>query len=91
MEDEEGSRKKHNEARELELLAIRNIMKTEIGRDFMWRCLSNCGTFTDTYDADTHRHAYNAGKRSHGLWLDAELRDTAPDDYFKMIKEHCDG
>ena len=78
------------EARELELLAMRAIMRTENGRAFMYTCLQNCGTYTGTFSADTHEHAFRAGARSHGLWLDAELRDAATDDYFRMLREQVD-
>lgn len=88
MFDEEDRNKKHNETRELELLTIRNIMKTENGRAFMHRCLQNCCTFESIFSTDTHQHAFNAGARSHGLWLDAELKEAADDDYFKMLKEN---
>lgn len=88
MFDEEERTKKHNDARELELLAIRNTMKTENGRAFMWRCLQMCCTFESIFDKDSIQHAFNAGNRSHGLWLDAELREAATDDYFKMLKEN---
>ena len=85
MSDE---REKLNNERELELLTIRNLMKTENGRSFMWRCLQNCGTFENMFNADQSIHAFNSGKRSHGLWLDDELREAAPDDYFRMLKEN---
>lgn len=78
----------NEESRELELLTIRGVMKTENGRAFMMRCLQNCCTFNSVYNNDTHMHAFNSGVRSHGLWLDAELREAAPDDYFKMLKEN---
>jgi len=84
-EDERG--KKHHKSRELELLSIRNIMKTENGRSFVWRCLQNCCTFENIFNSDTIQHAHNAGARSHGLWLEAELKEAATDDYFKMLKE----
>lgn len=88
MFDEEERANKHNKSRELELLSIRNIMKTENGRAFMWRCLQNCCTFESIFSTDTHQHAFNSGVRSHGLWLDSELRDAATDDYYKMLKEN---
>jgi|TARA_R110002126_G_scaffold198829_1_gene346388 hypothetical protein len=88
MDDDDQRAKKHNKSRELELLSIRNIMKTENGRAFMHRCLQNCCTFESIFSTDTHQHAFNAGARSHGLWLDAELKEAATDDYFKMLKEH---
>lgn len=90
MFDEEGecSRKKQQSERELELLTIRNIMRTESGRAFMWRCLQNCCTFENIFSKEAAQHAYNAGLRSHGIWLDGELREAAADDYYKMLKEN---
>tara|TARA_R110000803_G_C11850641_1_gene305834 strand:+ start:251 stop:520 length:270 start_codon:yes stop_codon:yes gene_type:complete len=88
MFDEEQRDKKHNDARELELLTIRNIMKSENGRAFMYSCLQNCCTFESIFNTDAHQHAFNSGARSHGLWLDAELREAATDDYYKMLKEN---
>lgn len=84
----EEDTKKHSKSRELELFGIRNIMKTENGRAFMMACLDGCCTFEGTFSIDTHQHAFNAGRRSHGLWLQSELQHASPDDYFKMIKEH---
>lgn len=86
-EENEGV-KKQQQSRELELLTMRNVMKTENGRHFMWRCLQNCYTFENIYDIDSVQHAYKSGSRRHGLWLDSELREAAPEDYFKMLKEN---
>lgn len=86
-EENEGA-KKQQKSRELELLTIRNIMKSENGRAFMWRCLQNCCTFETIFSKDTVQHSYNAGLRSHGLWLDDELREAATEDYYKMLKEN---
>lgn len=86
-EENEGA-KKQQKSRELELLTIRNVMKSESGRAFMWRCLQNCCTFENIFSKDAVQHAHNAGLRSHGLWLDEELRDAATDDYYKMLKEN---
>lgn len=88
MFEENDGHKKQKESREMELLTIRNLMKTENGRTFMWRCLQDCGTFESMFNTDAIQHAYNAGKRSHGLWLEQELKDSATDDYYKMLKEN---
>jgi hypothetical protein len=88
FEDEGASAKKKLDSREVELYSISVVMKTENGRCFMWRCLQNCYTFETVFNTDAHLHAFNSGKRSHGLWLDEEIREAAPDDYFKMLKEN---
>ena len=80
-----------SEQRELELLAMRNTLSTEGGRAFMWRCLLNCGTFETMFTIDPFQHAFGAGMRSHGVWLDAELREASPNDYYKMMRENNDG
>lgn len=81
---------KKNTSRELELYTMRELMRTENGRAFMWRCLQNCGTFDNMFNIEPVQHAFNAGKRDHGLWLARELREAAIDDYYKMLKEHED-
>lgn len=86
--DKERGDEKQKKSRDLELFTIRQIMKNENGRSFMWRCLQNCCTFENIFSADSAQHAYNAGMRSHGLWLDAELREAGIDDYLKMVKEN---
>lgn len=88
FDEENDNSKKQRDSRELELYGISTIMKTENGRSFMWRCLQNCSTFESIFNTDTQLHAFNSGKRSHGLWLDEEIREAAPDDYFKMLKEN---
>lgn len=88
MFDEDDKKKKQKSERDLELLTIRNIMKTENGRSFMWRCLQNCCTFENIFNTDQVKHAYSSGKRSHGLWLEEELREAATEDYFRMLKEN---
>lgn len=74
--------------RELELLVIRNIMQTEGGRAFMWRSLQNCCTFENVFSKDPSIHSFNAGLRSHGLWLDAELREADLRNYYLMLNEN---
>lgn len=77
-----------NKTRALELHSIAEIMRTENGRHFMWRCLQQSGTFTTTFNSDPTIHMMNTGKREYGLWLDAEIRQAAPDYYMIMLKEH---
>ena len=76
------------QTRDLELFTIRGILKSEQGRQFLFRCLENCYTFDNTYDADHNKHTYKSGARKHGLWLDAELREADSDLYYLMLKEN---
>jgi hypothetical protein len=89
--DRSEDRQKQVRSRDLELLTIRQLMKTENGRGFMYRCLQNCCVFENIFDVDPVRHAYRAGLRDHGLWLERELKEASPDDYIKMLKEHING
>ncbi len=84
----ENDDKQFKDARELEILTMQHIMKTENGRAFLWRCLQNCGTFDSMFNSDATQHNFNAGKRSHGLWLDEELREANEDNYYLMLKEN---
>lgn len=75
------------DARKVEIVEIAVIMSTEGGRNFISRILDQCGTFSDTYDKDTHEHAKNAGRRQIGLWLQNELLEAAPLEYQLLLKE----
>lgn len=76
--------------REFEILSVQDVMKTEGGRDFMWRILDSAGFFDDVFSADPYVNARNAGVRSQGVWLYNELLDASPVNVMKMIKEHTD-
>lgn len=80
----------NDKLRELEKAAIQDIMKTEGGRHFMWRCLEQSCIFMETFNSDPSIHALNAGRRNNGLWIESELKDAAPANYIKMLQEHID-
>lgn len=79
-----------NNARDLEILEIEGIMRTEGGRKFLMRILERANTFGDTFDNDPYTHARNSGMRSVGTWLDQELKEVNIDMYQRMIKEYHD-
>lgn len=83
--------KSENKSQKVISLAIHNIMRTEGGRDFMFGQLQSCGVFESTFNTDPVQHGYNAGMRDAGLRLERELKEAAPDEYLKMIKEHFNG
>jgi hypothetical protein len=92
MTDQDDQPQRGNSsAREVELLTIRNLMRNESGRDFMWRCLQQSCIFGNVFDKDPLTHAYRAGAREQGLWLDREIKEAAPDEYLMMLREHFDG
>lgn len=71
-----------------EPLAVQNLMRTEGGREWMWKHLQECGVFENIFDENPVRQAYNAGKRQAGLQLEADLKEHDPDNYLKMMKEN---
>ena len=78
----------HNKKDDNDVLAIQNIMRTEGGRDFIWKHLTSCGTYESTFNMNATQSNYNDGLRDAGLRLEREIKEAAPDDYFKMIKEN---
>lgn len=74
--------------RELELYTISQLMSTEHGRKFMFRCLQHCGFFENIFNIHANQHAFNAGLRSHGVWLERELREANLDNYLRMLGEN---
>ena len=73
--------------RAIEIAEITAMMSTEGGRRFIARILDSTGVFISTFDLDTHKHAYNAGKRQVGLSLVAELEQACPDKYLQLLEE----
>jgi len=79
--------KANEHSRNLELLALQGIMSSKDGRSYIARLLDVAGANLDTYSSDPYRHAYNAGKRSLGLWVKDEVSTHYPDLYLQMLKE----
>lgn len=90
-DEPDESTKKHKNSRELELLTLRNTMKSQQGRAMMWRILQRACIFNSTFCADPVTHGYNAGQRDVGLWLDTELRLASTDYYYMMLRENQNG
>lgn len=67
------------------------IMRTEHGRRVLNRILKYANVDDDIFDADTHIHAKNAGRREIAVWLRNEIIGVAPDEYLIMLQEHTNG
>lgn len=76
------------DARAIEVAELTSIMSTEGGRNVIRRHLNSTGVFTSTWNDDSHKHAYNAGKRQAGLTLVAELQEACPDKYSLLLEEN---
>ena len=71
-----------------EELAIQNIMQTEGGRDFIWNQLQSCNVFESIFSSDLAQSGYNSGMRDAGVRLERVVKEAAPENYLKMIKEN---
>lgn len=78
----------HSKQRELELYALRDMMKTEAGRASWYRILESTGVFVNVFSSDANTHAYAAGKQAVGYWLIDELKQAAPSSFHMMMKEN---
>ncbi len=77
-----------NTARELELDAIRGMMRNEAGRDYFAKLLAEAHVNLDTFNADPIKHAHRAGSRLIGLRIQRDLIEADSDLYITMLKEH---
>lgn len=67
---------------------MRSVMATSHGRRFVWRYLNEMGVFGASYaPGDALATAYNEGRRSAGLSLQAELKRLCAADYVRMHGE----
>ena len=73
-----------------EMLTIRNIMKDEAGRNFIWGQLQSAMVYESIFNKEPMVHAYNSGMREHGLILKRAVEEAAPNDYITMVKENLD-
>lgn len=69
-----------------ELRDIRFILKSKEGRRFLWRYLSKCGIFKQSFTGNSETF-FNEGKRAIGLMLLTEITEASPDAYVLMMKE----
>lgn len=83
-------------AKELELARInelddvREILKTERGRRFLWRVVARAGIYRVSFagDGGTHATAFREGERNMGLWLLAEIQAAGSEWWAVMQKEN---
>lgn len=80
------SRKLSTEEREDHALfeSIRELMKTRVGKDLMWRILSMCELYVDTFTGNSSTF-YREGKRAVGLEILQLLEDSDPTIYPNLL------
>lgn len=81
------AKKKEKFGRDLELADLKFLLSTEQGRRFLWRYLSICGVYTNSFTGNSTTF-FNEGKRLIGTTLLTEIVAADPDSYLKMIKQH---
>lgn len=68
---------------------VQQVLKSPEGRRFIWRVLSKCGTFSESFNVNNPRLTdFNEGQRSIGIYLLAMINDADTTAYFRMFNEH---
>lgn len=66
---------------------LRQILSTLAGRRLVWRYLTICHVFETAFNNSGSVTAFNLGEQNIGLKLLAEINETDPEAYLKMLKE----
>lgn len=82
-----NSTDKQRRRRDRELNDVRAVLLIKEGRRFLWRYLSACGVFQESYHPSGQQMAFNEGKRNIGLKLLADIMKAKPEAYHLMQKE----
>lgn len=85
--DAEADEAKVRERRRKEQDDIRWLLANPQGRRIAGRILSEAGVFRSSFNHSGSVMAFSEGKRQIGLWLTAELLESSPDGYFKILKQ----
>lgn len=90
-EQREQTERKRKSAAEQHIADTRWVMSTPAGRRVMWALLGDLGLYRTPY-AGEHTNAanFNMGQHSAALRLNAQLIETAPDEYDLMAREARD-
>jgi len=80
-----------DKARQLELVELEAVLKSDVGRSVLNRLLSVTGFAADTFDPDAYVSARNAGGRMIGVWLWNEMNEASPEMVIKMLQENAHG
>lgn len=83
---DEGKGKKPKQARLDELNDIKALMSQPAGRRFMWRLLTRCGVYQSSFTGNSGTF-FKEGERNVGLWVLADIHETALDEFLAMMKE----
>ena len=81
------ARQKERFGREKELDDLKFILATEQGRRFVWRYLEITGVYKTSFTGSSETY-FLEGQRNIGLKLMADINDSDPEAYVKMIKQN---
>ncbi len=73
--------------RENQLSAMRDIVESKGGAEFLWRLLSRCKLYETSFTGNSTTF-FNEGKREVGLWVLSEIMAADPTAYTKMMETH---
>lgn len=79
--------RKEKDLREQELADLRELLKTEAGRRFVWRVMGYCKFGSDIWDPSSRIH-FLAGLQHVGNWLLAEVTAADEEAFFLMMREN---
>lgn len=69
---------------------VTNLMNTPEGREWFNDLMEIAGTFHDGFNSDPFIHANNAGRRSIGQYVLAQVTEYCPNLYIKLLEERSD-
>ena len=67
---------------------VRVLLQLPQFRDFVWRLMGHCRTFEATFHPDPYQHAFNAGAREVGNFVNVMLMESDPDAFIQLINEN---
>lgn len=73
--------------RENQLSAMRDIIESKGGAEFLWRLLSRCRLYETSFTGNSQTF-FNEGKREIGLWVLAEIMAADPNAYARLMTKH---
>lgn len=67
---------------------LRQLLKQDYGRRFIWKILTHCGVFESIWHPSALIH-YNSGRQDVGHWLLAQVNDAQLDAILIMMTENA--
>lgn len=67
--------------------SLKTVASTRQGRRFLYALLGQTGFKQSGFNLDPYAHAFNAGQRNVGLWLEGLLSQYCPETEALLIRE----